>query len=197
MDSILQLIISQLGGDTVANISKKLGIDEAQAQRAIGLALPVIIGALNRNASSNDGAQALTNALQRDHNGSILENLGQKVTQQATIEDGTAILGHIFGSSQGGVQNSVGKGSGLDPQAASQLFAMLAPVVMGALGQIQQKQSLDAQGVSQALQQERSTVEQTTSGLAQLLDMDGDGDITEEVVNLGANLLGGLFGGKK
>jgi len=197
MDSILQLIISQLGGDTVANISKKLGIDEAQAQRAIGLALPVLIGALNRNASSTDGAQALTNALQRDHNGSILENLGQKVTQPATIEDGSAILGHIFGSSQSGVQNSVSKGSGLDPQAASQLFAMLAPVVMGALGQIQQKQSLDAQGVSQVLQQERSTVEQTTSGLAQLLDMDGDGDITDEVVNLGANLLGGLFGSKK
>jgi len=197
MDSILQLIISQLGGDTVANISKKLGIDEAQAQRAIGLARPVLIGALNRNASSTDGAQALTNALQRDHNGSILENLGQKVTQPATIEDGSAILGHIFGSSQSGVQNSVSKGSGLDPQAASQLFAMLAPVVMGALGQIQQKQSLDAQGVSQVLQQERSTVEQTTSGLAQLLDMDGDGDITDEVVNLGANLLGGLFGSKK
>jgi hypothetical protein len=197
MDSILQLIISQLGGDSVSKISDKLGVDQAQAQRAIGLALPVIIGALNRNASSTDGAQALTSALQRDHDGSILQNLGDKVSQQATINDGMAILGHIFGEKQGGVANSISKGTGLDPQAAAQLFAMLAPIVMGALGQIQQKKSLDAQGVSQVLQQERSTVEQTTSGLTQLLDMDGDGDITEEVVNLGANLLGGLFGGKK
>lgn len=197
MDSILQLIISQLGGDTVSKISDKLGIDEAQAQRAIGLALPVIIGALNRNASSSEGAQSLTNALQRDHDGSFLENLSQKIGQASTIDDGMAILGHIFGDKQGGVENSVSKGAGLDPEKASQLFTMLAPIVMGALGQIQQKKSLDAQGVSQVLQQERETVEKTTSGLTQLLDMDGDGDVTEEVINLGANLLGGLFGGKQ
>ncbi|MEJ2011814.1 MAG: DUF937 domain-containing protein, partial [Anaerolineales bacterium] len=195
MDSILQLIISQLGGDTVSKISDKLGIDETQAQRAIGLALPVIIGALNRNASSAEGAQSLTNALQRDHDGSILENLSQKIGQASTIDDGMAILGHIFGEKQGGVESTVSKGAGLDPEKAAQLFAMLAPIVMGALGQIQQKKSLDAQGVSQVLQQERETVEQTTSGLTQLLDVDGDGDVTEEVINLGANLLGGLFGG--
>jgi hypothetical protein len=197
MDSILQLIISQLGGDTVSKISDKLGIDETQAQRAIGLALPVIIGALNRNASSAEGAQSLTNALQRDHDGSILENLSQKIGQASTIDDGMAILGHIFGEKQGGVESTVSKGAGLDPEKAAQLFAMLAPIVMGALGQIQQKKSLDAQGVSQVLQQERETVEQTTSGLTQLLDVDGDGDVTEEVINLGANLLGGLFGGKQ
>jgi hypothetical protein len=197
MDSVLQLIISQLSGDTVSKISDKLGVDEAQAQRAIGLALPVIIGALNRNASSSDGAQSLTNALQRDHDGSILENLGEKVSQQSTIEDGMAILGHLFGEKQSGVEKSVSKGTGLDPQAAAQLFAMLAPIVMGALGQIRQKKSLDAQGVSQVLQQERDTVEKSTSGLTQLLDLDGDGDVTEEVINLGASLLGGLFGGKK
>jgi hypothetical protein len=28
------------------------------------------------------------------------------------------------------------------------------------------------------------------------LDMDGDGDVSEEIISLGSNLLGGLFGSK-
>lgn len=197
MDSILQLIVSQLGGGGVSKISDQLGIDDNQAQKAIGLALPMLIGALNRNASSPDGAQALTQALQRDHDGSILDALTERVAQKDTVSDGLAILGHVFGEKQSSVESNVSKGSGLDPKTVSTLLAMLAPIVMGALGKIQQNKSLDAQGVSQVLQQERDTVEKTTSGLAQLLDMDGDGDVTEEVISLGANLLGGLFGGKK
>jgi hypothetical protein len=193
---MLQLIVSQLGGGAVSKISDQLGVDEGQAQQAIGLALPMLIGALNRNASSPAGAQALTQALQRDHDGSILAGLPEKVSQQDTIIDGMAILGHVFGEKKDSVEDSVSKGSGLDPQAVATLMAMLAPIVMGALGKIQQSKSLDAQGVSQVLQQERDTVEKTNSGLAQLLDMDGDGDVTEEVISLGANLLGGLFGGK-
>jgi hypothetical protein len=196
MDSMLQLIVSQLGGGAVSKISDQLGVDESQAQQAIGLALPMLIGALNRNASSPAGAQALTQALQRDHDGSILDGLTEKVSQQDTIIDGMAILGHVFGEKKDSVEDGVSKGSGLDPQAVATLIAMLAPIVMGALGKIQQSRSLDAQGVSQVLQQERDTVEKTNSGLAQLLDMDGDGDVTEEVISLGANLLGGLFGGK-
>ena len=155
MDSILQLIVAQLGGGAVSKISDQLSIEDNQAQKAIGLALPMLIGALNRNASSPDGAQALTQALQRDHDGSILDALTERVSQKDTLDDGMAILGHVFGEKKDAVENSVSKGSGLDPQTVSALMAMLAPIVMGALGKIQQSKSLDAQGVSQVLQQER------------------------------------------
>jgi len=85
----------------------------------------------------------------------------------------------------------------MKPEQVAQIFAILAPIVMGALGQMQRKHELDAQGVSTLLQQERSTVEKTSSGLTQLLDMDGDGDVSDEIISLGSNLLGGLFGGGK
>jgi hypothetical protein len=84
----------------------------------------------------------------------------------------------------------------MKPDQVSQLFAMLAPVVLGALGQMLRKKNLDAQGVSSMLENERKTVESTSSNLVQLLDMDGDGDVSEEIIGLGANLLGGLFGDK-
>ncbi len=102
-----------------------------------------------------------------------------------------------MGSKQSGFVNSVSKATGMDANQVSQLFAMLAPVVLGALGQMQRKKNLDPQGVSTLLQQERATVENTSSNLVQLLDMDGDGDVSEEIIGLGANLLGGMFGNKK
>lgn len=75
MDGLLQTLVPLLAGDTLSGISEQLGVDENKTQQAIALALPLLIGALNRNASTADGAEALTGALQRDHDGSILEDL--------------------------------------------------------------------------------------------------------------------------
>ncbi len=198
MDSIIDLLLSQLGSGVTSQISKKLGIDEDKVQQAIGMALPMLIGALNRNASSSkDGAESLTKAIQRDHDGSILDDIAQVITKRKTVEDGSAILGHVFGDKGSGIMNSVSRATNIDSAQVAQIFAMLAPIVLGALGKIQHSKNLDAEGVSSLLQEERETVKKKSSGLTQLLDMDGDGDVSEEILSLGSNLLGGLFGGKK
>lgn len=197
MDSIIQLLVSQLGSGAVDQISQQLDVDDQQVQQAVGMALPIIIGALNRNASTSGGAQALTGALQRDHDGSILDNLSQAVTQQATIDDGAAILGHVMGDKRSSLVMNVSRATNLDPDQVEQIFAILAPIILGALGQMQRKRELDAQGVADLLQEERTTAEKAASGLTQLLDMDGDGDVSEEVISLGSSLLGGLLSGKK
>ncbi len=46
MDSIIQILVSQLGSGAVSQISKTLGVDDEKAQQAVGMALPMIIGAL-------------------------------------------------------------------------------------------------------------------------------------------------------
>lgn len=198
MDSIMKLLISQLGSGAMSQISEQLGVDEPKTQQAIGMALPMLIGALNRNTSSSmSGAEALAGALQRDHDGSILNNLPQAIKKRETIEDGSAILGHVLGEKRSSVVNSVSRATNMDADQVGQIFAILAPIVLGGLGQVQRKNNLDAQGVSALLQEELKTVEKTSSGLTQLLDMDGDGDVSEEIISLGSSLLGGLFGGKK
>lgn len=190
---LTQLIVSQLAGDTLSTMSAKLGVDESQAQQAIGMALPALIGALNRNTTQEDGAQALLSALSRDHDGSILENVTEKVVQPDTIKDGAAILGHVFGEKETAIESSLGRASGLDSATIAQLLSMLAPLVLGVLGQQRQEQQLDVAGLAGLLQTERKTTESNLPGIAQLLDMDGDGDISNEVVSLGSQLLGGLF----
>jgi hypothetical protein len=197
VDSILELLLSQLGSGVTSQIGEKIGVDESKAQQAIGMALPMLIGALNRNTSSSkSGAEALLGALQKDHDGSILDNIAQAVTKRETVDDGNAILGHVFGDKGSGIMDSVSRATKLDSKQVAMIFAMLAPVVLGALGKMQRKKNLDADGVSSLLKEERKTVEKTSSGLTQLLDMDGDGDVSDEIISLGSNLLGGLFGKK-
>jgi hypothetical protein len=192
----MQTLLSQLGTGAVGQISDQLGMDQRQTQQVIGMALPMILGALNRNTSSARGAKALTGALKRDHDGSILDNLPQALMAPETIDDGTKILGHVLGDRSSNVVNSVSRATKTDSDQVLKTFALLAPVVLGAIGQVQRQKKLNARGVSTLLSQERQTVENTTSGLSQLLDFDGDGDVSEEIVTLGSNLLGGLFGGK-
>ena len=196
MDSLLQTLLGQLSGDLLGAITDQLGIDEGTAQKAIGLALPLLVGSLNRNSSSADGAQALTNAITRDHDGSILSNLAGSLAQPKIQQDGLAILGHVLGAKKDNVGNSLGKASGLDSAQVIQLLSMLAPVVLGALGKAQREKKLDATGVASMLTQEREQADSKLPGIAALLDMDGDGDVTEEMINIGGTLLSSFLSKK-
>lgn len=197
MDSLLQTLLSQLSGDSLSAITDQLGIDESTAQKAVGLALPLLIGSLNRNSSSTDGADALTNAVARDHDGSILSDLASNLMKPKVQEDGLAILGHVLGAKKENIGNSLGKASGLESTQVIQLLSMLAPVVLGTIGKAQRQKNLDAQGVASLLTQEREQASSTLPGIAQLLDMDGDGDVTEEMINLGGSLLSSFLSKKK
>src|SRR3546814_12505312 len=69
MATLTDDLASQLQGAPVQQVAQQLGIDSSQASSAIGAALPLLMGALGRNASQPEGAQALFGALQKDHAG--------------------------------------------------------------------------------------------------------------------------------
>ncbi|MCB0180859.1 MAG: DUF937 domain-containing protein, partial [Anaerolineae bacterium] len=101
-----------------------------------------------------------------------------------------------LGANQSNVQSGISSFSGLDQNSTGQLLALLAPVVLGALGQMQQQHNLDANGVAGVLQNEQPQTESILGGFAQLLDMDHDGDITDDIINIGSQLLSGWLGKK-
>lgn len=65
--SVLDLVMGQLDGGTVARMSQQIGASPAQTRTAIGAALPLLIGAMQRNSSTAEGAQSLHRAVTRDH----------------------------------------------------------------------------------------------------------------------------------
>lgn len=196
---LTQELFSQLQGAPLQQLSRQLGTDTAQTGNAVAAALPLLIGALGRNAAQPQGAEALFGALQRDHGGgldigsvlgAVLGGGGGRQT------DGTAILGHILGGGQPRAAQGLGQATGLGSSQATQLLALLAPIVLSFLANRSNAQGLDANSLGQLLGQERSQVRQQAGGgvLDALLDQDGDGDLdASDLLNLGM----GLFGGRR
>ncbi|MFN8440932.1 MAG: DUF937 domain-containing protein [Caldilineaceae bacterium] len=194
--SLTGSLLQMLGGDVMNQLGAQLGADPATTQKAVGAALPLLMGALGKNASSTDGASSLLNALTKDHDGSVLNDLSGFVSRGGNLQDGNGILRHTLGSNRSGIESALSQASGLSADSTSNLLAMLAPVVMGALGQQTRQQGLDVNGLAQLLMGEKQHATSQLGGLAGLLDMNHDGSILDEVVNIGSKLLGGLFGGK-
>ena len=200
-DSILDLVTQALGSGGAAQISKQLGIDERTANSAIGGAIPVLMGALARNASSGEGAGALASALDRDHDGSILDDLGGFLGGGNAENVGAGILKHVLGGKRSQVERGIGSASGLDAGKAGQLLSMLAPIIMGALGKAQRRQGLNPGNLGAMLGQEQRRMERREPGLGgmlgSLLDADGDGSAMDDLAKIGGSVLGGLFGGRR
>ena len=192
MNAITQMITSQIAGFAARAIAQRLGVSEATAQRAVMIAVPLIVAALARNAARPEGAQEIHQAVATDHDGSIFDNLsGYLGNPQAA--NGAGILGHVFGPQQGAIQNTVAQAAGLDQNAAGNILEMVAPLVMGAVGQTQQQQNLDPGGLSDFLDTQRQQTEASAPGLAgalnSMLDSNNDGSVTDDI----GRLLGKYF----
>lgn len=196
MASIIETLSSQLLGGQLDSLSSALGEDPQRTKGAVAQALPVLLGALAHNASKPEGASSLLGALERDHDGSILDNL-QDFMRRPNLDDGDGILSHALGGRRDTLETGLSKSSGLDPQKTKMLMAMLAPVVMAALGRARREKGMDSEGLMGMLKGERETLERQAPEmglLGSLLDQDGDGQILDDVLGkVGKGLLGSLF----
>jgi hypothetical protein len=189
MNTITQMITQQLAGSASSTIAQRLGISESTANTAVQLAVPLILAALARNASQPQGAENLHQALNNDHDGGIFDNLmGYLGNPQAA--NGSGILEHVFGGQQPAIQNNLAQATGMSPSSASGLLETLAPLVMGAVGQTQQQNGLDASGLSNLLnaqqQEAQTTAPDVMSMLGSMLDQNKDGSSVDDLQRLAA-----------
>ena len=190
MNFITQVITQQLAGGASRAIAQRLGISEATANTAVQVAVPLILAALARNASQPQRAESLHQAINNDHDGSIFDNLMGHV-QNPQSANGAGILGHVFGSQQPVIENSLAQATGMDQGSAGGLLETLAPLVMGAVGQAQQREGLDASGLSNLLnvQQEQAQTNSpdAMSVLSSMLDQNKDGSSMDDLQRMAAN----------
>jgi len=205
MAGLIDLLNSDLGKNLINNASSQLGENKVKTTSAISTALPLILGALKNNTSTQKGAEGVLGALSNKHDGSILDNLTDVLGNKDILADGAGILGHIFNGKQQNVAKAVSTKSGIDMSSAMSLLKMLAPVIMGYLGkQSREKNIEDANGVDNLLGNLLGSGAQKEQSLVtQILDADGDGSVIDDIIGMAAGgkkkaglggLLGGLFG---
>ncbi len=212
MAGILDLLSSDLGKTIISGVAGSTGNDSNKTSSVLTMALPVLMKAMQRNASTPQGAEGLMGALQGKHNGSILDNLGGLFgggVDDGVKQDGQKILGHVLGAKQQGVEKILGEKSGLDAGSVANILKVAAPILMGVLGnQAKQQNVSSSNGIGDLLggMLGGNSAQKEQSFLESILDADGDGSVIDDVAGmvLGnaskkgglGGLLGGLFGGK-
>ncbi len=205
-NDLMDLLQGQLTDGLLDQMSAQLGgaSKEQTAVAASGI-FNTLVGALAKNASTPEGANSLVNALDNDHDGSILDNItdifqGQSQAQNVSEKtlNGAGILNHLLGDRQDGAASMISQMSGLNKGQTGNLMSMLAPMVLGTLGKQRSQGGLDVASIASLLtgtvSNQRANSTNPAMGLVtQFLDSDGDGSIVDDVANIGMKLLGNLF----
>lgn len=209
MSGLLDLLNSPMGKQLISGVAGQTGQSESKTGDVLSMAMPLLLGAMKKNAATPQGAEGLMNALSTKHNGGILDDLGGLFgggVDESVTNDGAGILGHLFGGSQSNVENALSQKSGMDAASIANILKIAAPIVMGFVGkQTAQSNVKDANGMNGLLGGLLGgQPKQNQSLITQLLDADGDGSILDDVAGMvmGTNkkkgglggLLGGLFG---
>jgi hypothetical protein len=205
-NNLIDLLQGQLSEGLLDQLTQQIGgADKQKTAVAASGIMSTLMGALAKNAAQPEGAQALNNALERDHDGSVLDNLmgilsGQAQPQNDRAVNGAGILNHVLGNKQNGAIQMISQMSGLDQSKTGNLMTMLAPIVMGALGKTKREQGLDVSGIASLLSgtvSNQANTNPTMNMITQFLDKDGDGSIVDDIAGMGMKILGGFFKKKK
>ena len=119
------------GNDAASAIGQNLNLDQKQVSSVITAALPSLLGAMQKNASTEAGAASLAQALGQHagNAGNILNNL-----KGSDLTDGNKILSHIFGGNLNNVLGGISKQTGVASNSVSSILASIAPSLLALLG---------------------------------------------------------------
>ena len=151
--NLSDLLNSPIGQTIVKSVAGQFDLDESQSASAVNTAVPVILGGLNKNIQTPEGAESLNNALESKHDGSLLDNLGGILSGNVgdLQQDGGSILNHVFGNNVGAVQNGIAQKTGISADKIGPIISMLAPVVMAYLGKQKSQNNVNAGGLGDLL----------------------------------------------
>ena len=183
--NLMDMILNAQNGDVVRQVAKNFQLDEGQAKSALGALIPALGRGISNNASSPQGLDGLIGALARGNHSQYIDNPAA-ATQQAAVEEGNGILGHIFGSKDVSrqVASSAAQQTGVDSGILKQMLPMLATMAMGAMA----KNGFGS--AAGAANQLSSAQDSGIAGmLTSFLDADKDGSAMDDILGMASRFL--------
>ena len=189
--SLIEALGPLMSAGVASQVASALGIDERKAATALQVALPALVAALQRNAATADGLGSLTAALDRNHDGSVLDDVAGFLAGGGS-PSGDSILAHVLGDRRDPLARSVGRSTGLDAASVMKLLSLVAPLVLGAIARARATGRAGSAGVSDVLAHASAGLQQKApdlmSTLGGLLDANHDGTVADDL----ARMAGGL-----
>jgi hypothetical protein len=205
--NLIQEILNAQGGNVVKQLGDQFGMDKSQVEKALTNLIPAIAGGVKQTAKSPSSIDALLRKLQQDQDLKNAIERPEVLAKSSSQSAGNEILGEIFGSKDVSrtVASQTAKSTGLDLSALKKMLPLIAGLVMSSLNQKGQASSGGLGELLGGLTKTSSTrgglgggigsvlgnllggrakQSQSSQGIESLLDFDGDGSVSDDVMDL-------------
>ncbi len=154
-------ITQNLNANLVTRAASAFGIDSTQVENAMSGGIPALLATLTSLASTPKGAATLNAAVAQQQPGllSSLTNMIGNGGQKGIIDAGRNTLTSLIGGSTiSAVAGALGKYAGINEGVSKSILGLLAPIVLGGLGQQQRANGLDASGLANLLTSQKDNI---------------------------------------
>ena len=123
------------GSDSIGKLAGQLGLNQAEVGKLIGSLSPALLQGMQRQTKTAEGRAGLERAITSGKHQRYLDE-PDRVTDEATREDGNNILGHLFGSKDvsRNVAARAAEDTGIDASLIKKALPIVAGLAMGAMG---------------------------------------------------------------
>ena len=188
-NDLMSSLASSFVSNNIEKIAGSIGLPKEVTSKAVKVALPAVMKQMSKNASTEDGAASLFAAL-KSNDGSALNDI-TALAKDPDAAKATGMLNHIFWDKQADIEKEIAASAGVDASQAQAMLKVVAPMIMAKLGQEESAGNLDMGSMVSLL----GKSDKWSSLLTGFLDKDGDGDIKDDLLNMGMNKLKKKFFG--
>jgi hypothetical protein len=189
--NLVSSVMQFLTPDMVARIARTLGIDPDVAQKVVSAAVPAILASFAGLAAKPAGAQQLSETVQQQRPDMLsqITSLIGGPDQKAIADTGSGLLSTLLGGSGlNGLVSAMSTFAGIHQNTSKSVLGLIAPMVVGALGQQQRSGGLDANGLANLLSSQKDQITAAMpSGLADMLGASGMLDALDGSLRRGAD----------
>jgi len=172
--NIVDLVTSQLTGDVLGKLAGLTGTSESQTRSATNAAVPALLSAFGKLASTNSGASTLATSL----GGLDLKMLGNlagllgggQASGLGSI--GGSLLSSLLGNNMGSLVGTIASFAGMQPGIMKTLLTYLAPIVLGTVANSFKGAKPDAAGLTRLFSEQQDNIKAALPRGLSLADFD-------------------------
>lgn len=172
--NLVDLVTSQLTGDVLGKLAGLTGTSEAQTRSATNAAVPALLSAFGKMASTNSGASQLASSL----GGLDLKMLGNLAgllggSQASGLGSiGGSLLSSLLGNNLGSLVGTIASFAGMQPGIMKTLLTYLAPIVLGTVANSFKGAKPDAAGLTRLFSEQQDNIKAALPRGLSLADFD-------------------------
>ena len=172
--NLVDLVTSQLTGDVLGKLAGLTGTNEAQTRSATSAAVPALLSAFGKLASTNSGASTLASSL----GGLDLKTLGNLAgllggSQASGLGSiGGSLLSSLLGNNLGSLVGTIASFAGMQPGIMKTLLTYLAPIVLGTVANSFKGAKPDAAGLMRLFSEQQDNIKAAMPRGLSLADFD-------------------------